>query len=122
MSPVPLVPKEPKQERLFRRTTNWLVVVATAIFSAQFFVFVAYNLWADSPNNWIIETVKQHFAATIGLPLAAIAALCLVFLLKFSSGPIEFEGLGFKLRGASGPLVLWVICFLAISGAIKLLW
>jgi len=35
--------------------------------------------------------------------------------------PIEFEGLGFKLKGAAGEIVLWMLCFLAISGAIRLL-
>jgi hypothetical protein len=42
--------------------------------------------------------------------------------LEQTSGPIEFEGLGFKFKGASGPVVLWVFCFLAIAGAIKLVW
>jgi hypothetical protein len=37
-------------------------------------------------------------------------------------GPIEFEAFGFKLRGASGPIVLWVFCFLSIAAAFQLLW
>jgi hypothetical protein len=35
---------------------------------------------------------------------------------------IEFEAAGFKFRGASGPVVLWIFCYLAIVTSIKLLW
>jgi hypothetical protein len=45
-----------------------------------------------------------------------------VSLLKVTSGPIEFEAIGFKFRGASGPIVLWVFCFLSIAVAFHLLW
>ena len=38
-----------------------------------------------------------------------------------TSGPVKFEGLGFKFEGTSGQVVLWVLYFLAIAGAIKLL-
>jgi hypothetical protein len=45
-----------------------------------------------------------------------------VLFLEAKSGRIEFEGFGFKFRGASGEIILWVICFFAIVTAIKLLW
>ena len=64
----------------------------------------------------------NHFAATVGLPSAALASLCLVMFLEQASGPIEFEGLGFKFKGASGPVVLWGFCFLIMVGAIRLDW
>lgn len=64
----------------------------------------------------------QHFAAAIGLPFAALAALGLVTLFETRSGPIEFEALGLKFKGASGPIIFWVLSFLAIAVAIKLLW
>ena len=64
----------------------------------------------------------EHFAATVGLPLAAIAAFVIVVLLQQGEAPLEFEGLGFKFKGSSGQILLWVVCFLAISGAIKFLW
>lgn len=72
-------------------------------------------------NPLVFEIALNHFAATVGLPSAALAALCVVFL-ESTTGRIEFEGLGFKFKGASGPIVLWVVCFLAIAAAIKLLW
>lgn len=66
--------------------------------------------------------MDEHFAATLGIPLSAITAACLVFLLKSTTGPIEFEFMGFKFRGASGPIVLWVVCFLAMIFGLWLLW
>jgi hypothetical protein len=66
--------------------------------------------------------VQQHFLAIVGLPFAALAALCLVIVLELQSGPIRMKGLGFEFEGASGPIVLWIFCFLAITFAIKLVW
>ena len=54
--------------------------------------------------------------------MSAISAFCLVALLEISRGPIEFEVMVFKFKGASGPVVLWVFCFLAIIFAVNLLW
>lgn len=71
---------------------------------------------------WVEETVKAHFAATIGLPCAAIASLLLVVILEINAGRIEFKVYGVEFKGASGPTVLWVLCFLAITLAIKSLW
>jgi hypothetical protein len=68
------------------------------------------------------DVLREHFAAVIGLPMAGILALWVVTILRSQSGPIEFEALGFRLRGASGPVILWVVCFLAIALAIRLLW
>lgn len=70
----------------------------------------------------IVEVVKQHFAATIGLPMAALLAAFIVVALRHAEGPIKFECLGMKFEGASGQVILWVVCFLSIAGAIKLLW
>ena len=64
----------------------------------------------------------KHYPATIGLPISALAALGLVFMLEYMKGPVEFEGLGFKFKGAAGPLVLWIACFLTINLSIAALW
>ena len=64
----------------------------------------------------------RHYPAVIGLPSAAGAALFVVLVLRAAAGPIEFEVLGLKFRGASGPVVLWIPCFLAIVVGILTLW
>jgi hypothetical protein len=68
------------------------------------------------------EVVKEHFAAIVGLPRAALLSAFIVVGLRHSEGPIKFEGLGMKFEGASGQVILWVICFLSIAAAIKLVW
>jgi hypothetical protein len=108
----------------FRRALRGLVavvaVVAVAFLASVFVYYAARDMAQAAP--WMVEAVREHFAAVIGLPAAALGALCLVLVLEVKSGPIEFEGFGFKFRGASGEIILWVICFLATAAAIKLLW
>lgn len=104
---------------LVRRVSHWLVLVGGIIFGGAFILGGAVSMLM---NPAVFEVALAHFAATVGLPSAALSALCIVVFLESSSGPIEFEGLGFKFKGASGPIVLWVLCFLAIAAAIKLLW
>lgn len=111
-----------EQERpipLIRRVAHWVVLIGGVIYGGAFVVGGAFTM-LNSPE--LFQVALEHFPATIGLPSAAIAALFIVVFLESSSGPIQFEGLGFKFRGASGPIVLWVFCFLAIAGAIKLVW
>ncbi len=67
-------------------------------------------------------SLGKHFPVTIGLPVAAVISLLLILVLRETTGKLEFEALGFKFRGASGPVVLWVLCYLAITLSIKLLW
>jgi hypothetical protein len=64
----------------------------------------------------------DHFIALFGLPSAAAAAFIIVTLFRQGEEPIRIKGLGFEIQGAAGPVVLWVLCFLAICGGIKLLW
>ena len=49
-------------------------------------------------------------------------ALLIVILLPQAYGNIEFKALGVTLKGAAGPVVLWLICFLSISLVVKLFW
>ncbi|WP_341678432.1 hypothetical protein [Niveibacterium sp. SC-1] len=36
--------------------------------------------------------------------------------------PPQQLGLRFRFEGTSGQVVLWVLCFMAIAAAVKLLW
>jgi hypothetical protein len=106
-------------DRVVRSAAFWFAVVgvvcAVIVFGCTILV-VAYGFpyWAD--------ILKDHFAAIIGLPGAAAVAFILVIFLRQTDGPIEFEGFGFKIKGAAGQVILWAICFFVIAGAIKMLW
>jgi hypothetical protein len=68
------------------------------------------------------ESVLEHFPATIGLPFAAVAAFVICSLFRTTEGRIRFSALGVRFEGASGPIVMWIFCLLAVSTAIRLLW
>lgn len=111
--------EEPVSTDAFSQISKWIVVVMILIFT----IGAIYAFVFGGINPQVFErVVLENFAASVGLPAAAAAALFIVLLLRITSGPIEFQGLGFRFKGAGGPIILWVICFLAIVGAIKLLW
>ncbi len=68
------------------------------------------------------KLILGNAAALLGVPWAGGAASIVVLLFKATSGKIEFKVLGFEFTGASGPIVLWAMCFLAEVLAIHLLW
>lgn len=109
-----------QDRRIFRAVIATLVLIALAVVGGVFVYFLALDIAYAQP--WMMQVFKEHTAAVLGLPLAAIAAFALVLVLETKSGRIEFEGFGFKFRGASGEVIMWVICFLAIVSSIKLLW
>jgi hypothetical protein len=86
-------------------------VLAYMILGATVFAF------RESPN-----LLRGYFPAIFGIPGAIIVAFVIVVFWRLTDGPVEFEGLGFKVNGAAGQIVMWVVCFLAIAGAIKLVW
>jgi hypothetical protein len=97
----------------------WLAVVATAILGTAAF---ALMLWRGYKDQAWLSIAQQNFAAVIGLPMAALAALFVVLVLRIAAGPIEVELGPLKFKGAAAPVVFWLICFLIIALMIKLLW
>ena len=111
-------------EASLRKWVTWSGVAGTGILATYFFGFMIYqSVWGElEPANWLVKLTSERYAALVGTPMSAVAAFCIVSLLKVTSGPIEFEAFTFKFRGASGPIVLWVFCFLAIVASFRLLW
>ena len=107
-----------KDEKL-RRTMSWIAVVLIALFAVLALGRVVYLAYAKSA--WL-DLAQRQFPAMVGLPLSAVAALFVVLVLRMSSGPIEVEIGALKFKGAAAPIVFWLLCFLAIAGAIKMLW
>lgn len=103
-----------------RRLIIWGVMCGAGAVGVSYLAFILY--WTWQPEGWVKEVIKDHFAATIGLPAAGVGAFLLVQVLQISAGKIEFEAFGVKFRGASGPVVLWVVCFLAVAAAVGALW
>jgi hypothetical protein len=73
-------------------------------------------------NNYLAILARDHAQAMIGVPWAGGAAFIVVLVLRTSFGAINFKILGVEFKGASGPIIMWVLCFLVEVSAIKLLW
>jgi hypothetical protein len=73
-------------------------------------------------GGWISELLRDHYVFFVGLPFAALIAYFLVSTLESAKGKVEFEALGMKFKGASGPIVMWVLVFLSLIVAIRLVW
>jgi hypothetical protein len=112
---------EPNQNRL-RGTAYWLIVIAASLYAAFHFGFIIWQATRD--RGWLVdEIVKKHYAAVIVLPSFGFASLCLIILLdQRSKDKMKFKALGFDFEGASGPIVLWIACFLACACALRLTW
>ena len=112
--------RESAHEEKFRRVFTWVVLVACTAWGICSGIWLLYHAW--QPESWLIPILREHFAALVGIPMSALIAMCVVVLLRFSAGPIEFEGLSFKFRGAAGQVVFWIFCFLALVSGLELLW
>ena len=113
------LPADERYDLLMRRAAQMLVLAGAFCFGA---VFIMGAIGTIATQLWVVELAREHFAATVGLPFAALASLCLVVILEINAGPIHIRGFGFEFRGASGPIIMWIFSFLAIVTAIKLTW
>lgn len=96
----------------------WGIVLMASILAFAYIFYIIH--WAfTSPEA--PKLIAKHFVVILGLPICAIAAFVLVFLLKEGRAPIEIEGFSFKFKGAAGPVILWIFCFLAMVSGIKIL-
>jgi hypothetical protein len=74
--------------------------------------------------NWFTSAPAQN----LGIPCAAVAAFAIVAVLfnafppaSNASGQLAFKVFGLEFSGPSGPITLWLMCFLGFIAALKLL-
>ena len=111
--------KESEVSRL-RRFAQWAVVLGTGGAAGVASIVGAYLGLSD--KEFVHTLIREHVRAIVGLPMAAASAFCVVVTLEATSGKIEFKVLGFEFKGASGPVVLWVLCFLVFVLSLRVLW
>lgn len=67
--------------------------------------------------------IKTYFISVFCLPAAGFGAYMVVVIFQQTSGPLELEGLTFKFKGPAGPVVLWILAFLAmVAGFMMVSW
>ena len=96
-----------------------MATTAWGFFSAGFLVYHSVQ-----PNSWVRQILEDHFAALLGVPMAALMAMCVIVLLRFTAGSIQISGPKDYLTfsGSASEIVFWIFCFLTIVFAIYLLW
>ena len=104
-----------KWSGIFARITAFAILL---IIVGILLVFVVQQ-W-DNPE--VHKLVMAHLQAAVGLPVAGVFAFLLVALFRTTEGRIRFEVVGLKFDGAAGPIIMWVLCFLAITVSIRMLW
>jgi len=108
------------KEGLITSILKWLILFffTIIILGSAFFYLLSV---LGEPLFDRVFLVPPQVLPFAGVSFSSGLSLLIVLTLRFTVGPIEFEGLGFKFRGASGPVVLWVLCFLAIVAGLMLL-
>ena len=82
----------------------------------------------NSIGNKLRTWFEAAPAQNLGLPSAAIAAFVIVTVLlraypsaPDASGSLAFKAFGLEFSGPSGPVTLWLLCFMGFVLALKLL-
>lgn len=102
---------------------KWVIVLTIMGALAFATILTLWVVFIDLTKQQYADLMLKHFQALVGLPMAAIASFFLVTFLRQRSGEgIQFKALSFEFKGPSGEVVLWILCFTAITIAIKALW
>jgi hypothetical protein len=111
-------PRLPELEDKFRFVIGWTFVIVVLVLA-----IVGLGSWliVDWNADYLVKKLDTEFNVIVGIPASAAAALLLVIFLRATDGPIELEVMGLKFKGASGPIIFWVMVFLSIILAIKTL-
>jgi F0F1-type ATP synthase assembly protein I len=80
-----------ERERLiFRRIVAIMALIAATFVGGVFVFFLVRDMANAEP--WMMEVFRAHPGALLGLPLAALAALCVVSFSKPSRVPLNLRG------------------------------
>jgi hypothetical protein len=100
-----------------------ILIVAILLVGASFTsITMGFLLFEAIRQRAFATLVQTQFLSVFGAPICMITALVLVLMLRVVSGKIEFKAAGMEFKGASGPIVLWLLCFLALAVVCRMLW
>ncbi|HHJ40531.1 MAG: hypothetical protein AXA67_10350 [Methylothermaceae bacteria B42] len=87
------------------------------------FLYRAY--WLKNQDN--LDILNSNLASNLGIPCSAIAAfglvatLYLAFPAQEKAQTLSIKAFNLEFTGPAGPILLWVVCFLAFVAALKIL-
>lgn len=94
----------------------------TVIIIVAAIVVILLMVYRDITDGAWYAIAKEHFAATVGLTFAGFASFLLVRAFESNDDEISVSILGIRFEGKSCSVILWVIAFLSMATAMKLLW
>jgi hypothetical protein len=100
--------------------------ILIAIFGVAFAAVgsVAFGWIADATfgsETWQ-AFVLANFELVLGTPMAAALAFCIVMIFYGSfEGPLKMRIGVLEIEGPAGPILLWVVCFIAVVWGIHIL-
>lgn len=102
-----------------RKLTEWVVALLVASVSILAIFAIARDVIGSRTPllDQLLGTDNSARAAVFVVAVAAAIALAIVRLFRATKGNLEFEAIGIKFRGPSGPVLLWTVSFLAVCGA-----
>jgi hypothetical protein len=109
---------ESQTDSTLSKVFGWIA----AVIGFGFLTILLLGVIQVSRFGFFDQLVLEHVISTLGLPCAAFASLILVLILRTVSGKIELKIIGMEFKGASGPIIMWVICFLAMTLALAKTW
>jgi hypothetical protein len=103
---------------LLRRVMGWSIVFAGTGFVSWF----GYEVFFGSLRDIVFGMARQHYVTVVGLPCSGLGALFIVLLLRNVAGAVQFRVLTLEFKGASGPIIMWILCFLSLTLAMVKTW
>ena len=95
-------------------------VILGAICFVIYLAFIGSSFYWT--GGWISSLFHMHYIFFVGLPFAGFLAYFIVGTLENVRGKIEFEAIGIKFKGASGPIIMWVLVYMSIVLSMKIVW
>lgn len=93
-------------------------LVLAGVFSLGFGWICDQVFGHETWTNFVLE----NFSLVIGLPMAAALSFGIVMAFQQTAdGPITMKFGPLEISGPAGPILLWVVCFMATVFAITLL-
>ena len=107
-----------KPKDLFAWT--FAIVVSVLLVAVTCFLLIDWY-HADFSRLGAVLLLEQKFQLTrfqqagFVVLIAALPATFIVWFFRSTRGDLEFSALGVRFKGPSGPILLWVVSFLAIA-------
>jgi hypothetical protein len=104
----------------------WVLAVTASALIVVFATFLMWDwyykdfsrLWGAAVFDRDVRTVSPIVDAVFAVFIAAIPATFITRYFRSSRGDLEFSALGVKFKGPAGPILLWVVSFLAVAAFI----